>query len=674
MPLQYWLHRFIACLLALSHLAVAASAGGGEDAYFEPLPVVLTVSRLPQPVQDTPGAVTVIDEDLIRATGYRDVARLLRLVPGMQVGQERGNEQWVTYHGLAGDYANQMQVLVDGRSVYSPDFFGGADWGALALTPEDIERIEVVRGSNSAAYGANAFLGVVNILTRHTAAESGSSVSARLGTHGIADVSGRAVARSGDLGLRLSARQLSDDGFNAIPDDRRTGVLDLRSDLRLGTMDELRLSAGLSHGHRERGYPGTPYNVLGVRDAQHDDSYTHLRWVHAPGPDEELALSWYRNREHSDEMWYGEGELPPYGFLRVPVIRDRSSLRDNIALQHHFGAAPGLRVLWGLEWRRDRLDAPILFFSRKTRQQREGRLFANLEWRAAPAWLWNLGVMAERFDDEKTRLAPRIFLNWNPSPGRTWRVGYSRAYRHPTLFERHADVRILLPGTNVPLYRQFIANPDIDSQTVDAFELGFLRTLAGSRASIDVRLFHERVSDLIRRRAATPDSLTPIEATLPPTSWENYSHPVTLTGLEYQLRTTPWQDGEILLSHSMIATHAADRAIERTVAPYTASLTWQQRAGRWQSAVTVLRMGSIDAGSGLVPGYRYTVPAYTSLDASIACNVRVDGRPVELRLSGINLLGRHQELAPRLLQAASPAGEPVTEVGPQVYAGIRVQF
>src|SRR5690606_4487862 len=131
--------------------------------FFETLPVVLTVSRLPQPLQDTPGAVTVIDADQIAATGYRDLARLLRLVPGMQVGQERGNDQWVTYHGLGSDYPNQMQVLIDGRAVYSPYYFGGADWGALPIAIEDIERIEVVRGSDSAAYGSNAFLGVVNI-------------------------------------------------------------------------------------------------------------------------------------------------------------------------------------------------------------------------------------------------------------------------------------------------------------------------------------------------------------------------------------------------------------------------------------------------------------------------------------------------------------------------------
>ena len=66
------------CLLALQGATVSASFNDSEDPFFEPLPVVLTVSRLPQAMQDTPGAVSVIDSDLIKATGYRDIARLLR--------------------------------------------------------------------------------------------------------------------------------------------------------------------------------------------------------------------------------------------------------------------------------------------------------------------------------------------------------------------------------------------------------------------------------------------------------------------------------------------------------------------------------------------------------------------------------------------------------------------
>ena len=107
---------------------------GAETPFFEDLPTVLSASRLPQVLNEAPGAVTILDRHFIQATGYRDIARLLRLVPGMQIGQERGHSQWVTYHGLGSDYPTEIQVLVDGRSVYAPSAFGGV--GEIAQQAE----------------------------------------------------------------------------------------------------------------------------------------------------------------------------------------------------------------------------------------------------------------------------------------------------------------------------------------------------------------------------------------------------------------------------------------------------------------------------------------------------------------------------------------------------------
>ncbi|WP_240498614.1 hypothetical protein [Thauera propionica] len=77
----------LAVLLAAPGMMTTAAAMDSEAHFFESLPVVLSASRLPQALQDSPGAVTVIDADMIAATGYRDLARLFRLVPGMQVAQ-----------------------------------------------------------------------------------------------------------------------------------------------------------------------------------------------------------------------------------------------------------------------------------------------------------------------------------------------------------------------------------------------------------------------------------------------------------------------------------------------------------------------------------------------------------------------------------------------------------
>ena len=131
---------------------VSADTAGrllSEEDFLGEVPVVLSATRLEQPEWEVPSAVTVIDREMIRASGVRDVADLFRLVPGMQVGYQYGHRPVVTYHGLSDQGSRRMQVLIDGRSIYSP-FFGGVFWVDQPLAIEDIERIEVIRSPNSA--------------------------------------------------------------------------------------------------------------------------------------------------------------------------------------------------------------------------------------------------------------------------------------------------------------------------------------------------------------------------------------------------------------------------------------------------------------------------------------------------------------------------------------------
>lgn len=91
--------------------------------------------------------------------------------------------------------------------------------------------------------------------------------------------------------------------------------------------------------------------------------------------------------------------------------------------------------------------------------------------------------------------------------------------------------------------------------------------------------------------------------------------------------------------------------------------------------LSVLRMGPIDAGFSYVPGYRYTVPSYTTVDWSVSRMLRLPALPVEVRLTAINLFGSHQELANRPLQAQPEyLGRPANEVSRQVWLSVETNF
>ncbi|MCK6408339.1 TonB-dependent receptor [Thauera sp.] len=670
--------------VALLLLVAASSAASNENSFFEPLPLVLSASRLPQPLQDTPGAVTVLDADLIAATGYRELARLLRLVPGFQVGQERGNAQWVTYHGLGMDYLMQMQLLVDGRASPTPSFAASAERALYG----DIERIEVVRGSNAAAYGSNAFLGIVNITTVDANRQPGTRLRIAHGQPGIRDASVRHASTAGPLSLRVSAHHEQDDGFTDLHDGRRTDALNLRGDLKVDGRNEVDLTAGFAESTHDLGYAGSMFDTAAEREGRNTNRSLHLRWRHVPDNEQEWLLSAYWSRQRARDQWRLDSTinrpalpgLTELEALQATVGNDAASTQHNLEFEHRLRIDAESRLMWGAEWQRIEQESAFYYHTSGAHGRNEYRLFANLEWSAAPDLLWNAGGMIEQVQHDDARFAPRVFLNWHAHPRLTWRIGHSRAWRQPLLFERNADVRIIDDHGRLLQHRQF-PNPALRPQRIDASEIGLLGVFGEHRSTFDLRLFRERIDDLIVRNPVDAALLAgsvlprPLRELLGGTRWENYAGRVQLSGLEYQVNLKPWRGTEFILAHSMIRRDADDDRIRRNVAPYSASLSWLQRVGPWRSMLSVLRMGPIDAGFSYVPGYRYTVPSYTTVDWSVSRMLRLPALPVEVRLTAINLFGSHQELANRPLQAQPEyLGRPANEVSRQVWLSVETNF
>jgi len=132
-----------ACLLTLILVQLPAQAQSDATAaedFFADSPLILTVSRMAKPLLESPASVSVIDRQMIAASGVRDIAELFRLVPGFLVAYHSGHAPVVTYHGLGQEFGRQIQVLIDGRSVFIPSF-GGVPWSNLPLLLEDIEII-----------------------------------------------------------------------------------------------------------------------------------------------------------------------------------------------------------------------------------------------------------------------------------------------------------------------------------------------------------------------------------------------------------------------------------------------------------------------------------------------------------------------------------------------------
>jgi vitamin B12 transporter len=233
---------------ATSEQPVATSAPETEEPDVE---IVVTPTRTQRSLSETASSVTVITRRQIEEKKPLDVTDIIRMAPGLSIAQS-GTRGKVGSIFLRGSNANQTLVLIDGVRANSPAD-GRFDIGNLAV--ENIERVEVLRGPQSALYGAEAIGGVVNIITRRG---SGPLRIGGLLEYGSQSANRQAVTARGELGpdsksgIAFSASRTGTKGFFA-NDDYRSLAASLRYDHALSAASNLAIT-----GRFEDSEVGTP--------------------------------------------------------------------------------------------------------------------------------------------------------------------------------------------------------------------------------------------------------------------------------------------------------------------------------------------------------------------------------------------------------------------------------
>jgi len=247
---------------------------GGEDVYREE---VVTASRRAQSPLDAPNSTTIITRQDIHLSGITRIPELLRRVAGMDVAQLTGGDASVSVRGLNSRLSNKLLVLVNG-SIVKNDLLGSTFWESLPIDVDQIERIEVVRGPGSSVHGADAFSGVVNILTI-APGEGSSGVRAGVGdgTQGYGSV--WATERRGDVAFRVSGgytryprwtREVAPGRVDVSLADADPNLgaenvrLDLRSSIRVGNDRSFELGGGFARSTLDI-YGIGPFNDYAVR-------------------------------------------------------------------------------------------------------------------------------------------------------------------------------------------------------------------------------------------------------------------------------------------------------------------------------------------------------------------------------------------------------------------------
>ncbi len=593
------------------------SAGVGaqelsEKDYFGDLPVVLSVSRLSQPLSETPGAVTILDRDTIRRSGARDIFDLLRLVPGFVIGHVNGANPVANYHGDFDALNRRLQVFVDGRSIYSTLLAGNVSHAMMGLVLDDIDRIEVLRGSNSAGYGANAFSGVVNVVTRHAADVPKASASVALGENGIADRSVRAAWGDERMAFRLTAARSGDNGFDKAIDDKRVDQLHLRGDLAPSSRDELMFSLG-SVRHQ---WGATDE----LRSENWRNAYLQARWVrHAEDGSELRVNTSFDEEKFVDQVFVFSGRR---------FRADGTGRRFSLEAEHAVGLADGLRLVWGGQWRHEEVRSPDLLYVQESQTTELRRLFGNIEWRPHARWLINAGAMWEEHSVTGPHTAPRLSAHFHATPEQTFRIGTTQAYRVPTIYELRGDWRS--PDLPWPLVK---ATGRIKPERMVVNEIGYLGQFRSLGLTVDLRGFEETGSSVARYFGFK--STAPV-ASNDVVNMDAYRK----RGWESQLRWKPRAETQLLFNHTVLRVLSITKESDRYIAPsHMSSLVWfESLSERWDWSLAYHIGGPMTWG-----GVKDMLETQPRLDLRLAHRFKAGATQGEVAFVTQSATGRYQD-------------------------------
>lgn len=471
-----------------------------EDEFLTNIPLVLTASRLVQPLNEVPVAVTVIDRTMIEASGFTEIADLFRLVPGFIAGYYRGNAPVVGNLFQNDSFSRRMQVIVDGRSVYAPSI-GGPIWSTLPLNIDDIERIEVVRGPNAASHGSNSFTGVINIITRDTVLESGGYFRTNLGERGLKEGTLR-YGKGGDkLNYRLSLWYQEHDGFRNQFDGKEVRNLSGRVDYHLSEHDILRMQLGFSEADIQRNEPGDPLTP----EHYNDDSanFQMLKWEHTLKSGSEFYVKFYRNYDrHTEELVLQD--VPLVGSL--PVDQNYKSERLDLEFQITQKLTPSLNVAWGGSTRRDQVDSPRFLGSFNPVNINVHRAFINAAWDVSDKFFINGGLMLEKTNITDDSYSPLLSLHYRINDNNTVRVAATRASRIPVAVEEFPDTSVTIPGFGIT-DQLFFKDKDLDAETNSSYNIGLVGQYPKHGIEYDISYARHKLKNIITLRgSAYPDT------------------------------------------------------------------------------------------------------------------------------------------------------------------------
>lgn len=520
-PFRAWARAAIpvATLLPLLAPAARAQSGGGlvdaryesyveaegSDHDFAELSLeelmnleVTVASRVSEGFMGAPAAVYVITGDELRRSGFTTLPEAMRMVPGFFVANWYASGWDLTSRGFSAAFSNQLLVMINGVSVYSP-LYAGVFWELQAIPIHEVERIEVIRGPGASLWGANAVNGIINVVTGNAAEAQGATISGTIGVNERQASAryGLPISENGNMSLWVVGQDhdgLVDANGDADPfQDWAILKGGFRADWDMPEGDTFRLQGNLYSAEVGEGYgvsdPLDPTNFQFVLDDTPKVGFSLLgAWDFARSESSNSRL----------QAWYSRDNYKQVDFQAYIDQFD-------VEYQQTHGLSEDNDFIWGVGTRLIRSDLPgdfTLTFDPVKHTQINPRVFAQDEWRLPSADLkFVLGASVEYNDFTGVEFQPTGRIAWQPSERQTWWTAVSRAVRTPSLVENDRTLNVQQDAAGN--YISVMGSSNVVSEELLAYELGW-RYRPTERLSLDLAGFVNDYDSLITREAGTP--------------------------------------------------------------------------------------------------------------------------------------------------------------------------
>ena len=446
---------------------------------------ITSAARRPELLSHASSAIDVITSEDIRRSGVTNIPDALRLATAMQVAQIDGHTWAITTRGFNISTANKMQVLMDGRSLYTP-LFSGVFWDKQLTFLPDIEQIEIIHGPGATLWGANAVNGVINIRTKTAEETQGTLV---YGGAGNEETGFGGVRYGGSIGkdtfyrvyvMHQSRDSLTLEGGGDAQDDTQITQGGFRLDSKVTADDTITFQGD--------GYSGS-FGQLNAADVEVDGGNVIGRWTRNLATDSSLTVQAYFDRTHR----------------LIPTVFEEHRNTFDLEFQHQFRSGQH-DIVYGANYRisSDEIGnlGPTLAFLPDERTLHLASAYVQDEWHIVPEKFSLTGGIEVRIQQlQRIRGAADrpVHLVARRRPDGLGR-GFARgpdAHADRSEFRRAESFQPGLPPF-------LLANPDFESEELIAYELGY-RVKPANNLSFDLAVYYNDYDNI---RSVEPQSPT----------------------------------------------------------------------------------------------------------------------------------------------------------------------